>query len=125
MQSESYFRAWRLRLGLTLIEAAAVLGRSRRQIQYYDAGEWEVPIHVRLAMDHLEEHPAKLRAAAKKMPLPLNDIQRRSLTTLTDGRTHPLDRRIGEALVRRRLAKDLAAGFLITAEGRAILEEHE
>jgi len=58
MLTESEFRAWRRRLKLSQIEAAEVLGRGRRQVQYYELGE-PVPKVVRLAMAALEHLPAE------------------------------------------------------------------
>lgn len=55
------FAEWRARLGLTQVQAAEALGRTRRQVQYYDAGR-EVPRVVRLAMLYLAEHPEELPA---------------------------------------------------------------
>ena len=51
----SFFQ-WRERLGLTQGEAGIALGRTERQVQYYEAGH-EIPRIVRLAMLYLLEHP--------------------------------------------------------------------
>jgi DNA-binding XRE family transcriptional regulator len=51
------FRSWRRKLGLTQAEAAAALGRSRRQIQDYDNGGEAPPRVVRLAMRAIQKEP--------------------------------------------------------------------
>lgn len=43
------FRAWRRRHGLSLTDAAEVLGLSRRMVAYYDSGQRPVPKTVMLA----------------------------------------------------------------------------
>jgi transcriptional regulator with XRE-family HTH domain len=58
MLTESEFRAWRRRLGLSQIEVAALLGRSRRQIHGYEIGD-KLPKVIQLAMAALERLPAK------------------------------------------------------------------
>ena len=53
------FPQWRERLGLSTTEAANALGRSERQVQYYQAGA-DIPRVVGLAMLYLLEHPEEL-----------------------------------------------------------------
>lgn len=61
-QPISFFE-WRARLGLTQEAAAVALGRTRRQVQYYESGEWAPPRIVQLAMLYLVEHPEELPEA--------------------------------------------------------------
>ena len=112
------FVAWRERLGLSQLQAAGALDLSRRTVQYYESGEQLIPAKVRMAMAHLAEHPGKLKEARSAAP-PLNEIQRLTLATLADGSTHRIDRKIGKALARRKLARELAGGFVITEAGRS------
>ncbi len=52
---DTEFRAWRRRLNIKSQAAAAeLIGRSRRQIAAYEAGESEIPRVVQLAMLALE-----------------------------------------------------------------------
>lgn len=44
------FLDWRTRLGLTQAGAARVLGKTRRQVQHYEAGSQAIPTTVQLAM---------------------------------------------------------------------------
>lgn len=43
------FTAWRERMGLNKIQAAAALGLSRNMPQRYEDGEAEIPLYVALA----------------------------------------------------------------------------
>lgn len=54
------FIRWRWRHGLSLTDAAAALGLSRRQVAYYVSGEHEVPRTVLLACKgwEVEQHAA-------------------------------------------------------------------
>jgi hypothetical protein len=54
------FIRWRWRHGLSLTDAAAALGLSRRQVAYYVSGEHEVPRTVLLACKgwEVEQHEA-------------------------------------------------------------------
>jgi hypothetical protein len=115
------FMTWREQLGLSQVQAARALGLSRRIVQYYEAGEQQLPEPVRFAMSYLAEHPAKLKEA-KTAPLPLNELQRAALSGLADGEPHTFDRKIGNALVSRRYAKEVTRGFVITAAGREALK---
>jgi hypothetical protein len=115
----SEFSEWRAALKLTQFEARQALGLSRRMVFYYEAGEWPIPEKVRFAMAHLAEHPSKLKDA-RAAPLPATDIQRAALAKLADGAPHKLNRKTGEALARRKLARELASGFVITDAGRSI-----
>jgi hypothetical protein len=54
---------WRTQLGLTQVAAGEALGRSRREIQHYEAGTEAIPRVVRLAMLYLAEHPEALETA--------------------------------------------------------------
>jgi transcriptional regulator with XRE-family HTH domain len=112
------FLEWRSALKLSQFQAADALGLSRRTVQYYESGEQPLPNKVRFAMEHLAEHRGKLKDA-RSAATPLNDIQRRTLASLADGETHKIDRKIGKALARRKLARELAGGFTITDAGRA------
>ena len=56
------FRGWRRRHGLSLSEAAEILGLSRRLVAYYDSGERAVPKTIGLACEGWEARQAK-RAA--------------------------------------------------------------
>ena len=51
--SDTFFRTWRYAHHLSAREAAERLGRSLRQIQWYDAGS-DVPAVVRVAMRAVE-----------------------------------------------------------------------
>ena len=57
------FSQWRERLALTQDAAVEALGRSRRQVQYYEEGA-EIPRVVRLAMLYLLDHPEELPSPA-------------------------------------------------------------
>ncbi len=128
MENES-FADWRQRLGLSQVQAAAVLGITERQVQNFESDlapvgrEPQDPSRaLELAMRYLEEHPGELRAALTAAPMkPLTAAQIEKLRLLAGGRVHDFDRKIGLALVRRGLAKDGAKGFSITAAGRALL----
>ena len=54
--AEYPFRAWRKRLGLTIAEAAQLIGRSQLQTEHYDKSSDLAPI-IRLAMAALEHLP--------------------------------------------------------------------
>ncbi len=65
--TELDFLTWRTGLGLTQVQAAAALGLSRRQVQYYESGleavggNVQTPMRtVELAMHYLAEHPRQL-----------------------------------------------------------------
>lgn len=47
------FKAWRERLGLNRIDAAAALGTGRNQPQRYEEGQ-EIPLYIALACAALE-----------------------------------------------------------------------
>ena len=56
------FRAWRDRLGLSLVQAGAALGVTSRAVQFYQSGERPVPLTVEKLCMMLE------RAKTKKPP---------------------------------------------------------
>jgi hypothetical protein len=58
------FMRWRWKHGLSLSEAAAALGLSRRQVAYYASGEHEVPRYVLLACKGWEVEHSGASAAA-------------------------------------------------------------
>jgi len=130
MEFESFF-SWRSRLGLSQQRAADSLGLGLRQVQNFESDRApsaranQFPSRaVRLAMAYLSEHPKELATIrAAPLLLPLNEIQQQHLAMLADDRRHKMNRKIGMALVRRRLAKDLEDGFAITPEGRATLKD--
>jgi DNA-binding XRE family transcriptional regulator len=49
------FKNWRKRMGWTQPRAAEELGRTKRQIIYYETGEQEIPKAIELACKYLEE----------------------------------------------------------------------
>lgn len=56
------FQAWRERCGLSLTDAAAALGISRRMVTYYDSGAWPIPKTVQLACEGWEARQARKAA---------------------------------------------------------------
>ncbi len=63
---ETDFRAWRRRLDIKSQAAAAeLIGRSRRQIAAYEAGESEIPRVVKLAMIAVEYLSEMFRVKAE------------------------------------------------------------
>lgn len=62
LMSTAAFRHWRQRHGLSLTQAAEILGLSRRLVAYYDSGERAVPKTIQLACEGWEARQAK-RAA--------------------------------------------------------------
>lgn len=49
----------RKNLGLTQNALGDALGKSHRQIQYYESGEWPVPISIQLAISELSKRKKK------------------------------------------------------------------
>ncbi len=49
IMTPTMFKEWRQGLGLSLTQAAHILGLSRRMIAYYESGEKEIPKYVALA----------------------------------------------------------------------------
>lgn len=49
IMTPAMFKTWRQALGLSLTQAAHILGLSRRMVAYYESGEKEIPKHVALA----------------------------------------------------------------------------
>lgn len=49
IMTPAMFKEWRQGLGLSLTQAAHILGLSRRMIAYYESGEKEIPKYVALA----------------------------------------------------------------------------
>jgi len=53
------FRAWRSLVGADLTEAARLLGKSKRIVEYYDAGTRPVPVDTRKLMQAIVERGDK------------------------------------------------------------------
>lgn len=49
IMTPAMFKEWRQGLGLSLTQAAHILGLSRRMVAYYESGEKEIPKYVALA----------------------------------------------------------------------------
>ena len=49
IMTPAMIKEWRQELGLSLTQAAHVLGLSRRMVSYYESGEKEIPKYVALA----------------------------------------------------------------------------
>lgn len=49
IMTPTMFKEWRQGLGLSLTQAAHILGLSRRMVAYYESGEKEIPKYVALA----------------------------------------------------------------------------
>ena len=49
IMTPSMFKEWRQGLGLSLMQAANILGLSRRMVAYYESGEKEIPKYIALA----------------------------------------------------------------------------
>lgn len=54
--TETEFREWRHRLGLSQAEAAHELGISKSMLKYYERGKYAVPRSVERAMSDVERH---------------------------------------------------------------------